>query len=289
MADETPPPPRIQSPLDDVNDDFHGAYDTARGVAEEAVPVLILLGDSLVAHVRGRRNEVLVTPRRVHAIKSVAHAPVALFAALYLTGDKPLDDATRRRLHALREHAAASLETLTTDVGDAEALGVARPLLESTLALIEQAVADGRASRSSLTAFARCCGPALLRLTDLATGIQLDALHESVEEILAAMTPAERAAFEVVVAGAHQARERSLAMQYFARRLGEEPHQEVRVAYAESLTDEPAALALVGTRRLDRAIAGAFFGDERRLQRDLLGDAAAARLRASAIQTPPGP
>ncbi len=37
-------------------------------------------------------------------------------------------------------------------------------------------------------------------------------------------------------------------------------------------------MALVGKRRFDRAIATAFFGDATRLQRDVLGDAAASLL-----------
>jgi hypothetical protein len=40
---------------------------------------------------------------------------------------------------------------------------------------------------------------------------------------------------------------------------------------------------LVGTRRLDRAIASAFFGDPKRLQRDVLGDAAKSALERIAL------
>ncbi|HEU4535405.1 MAG TPA: hypothetical protein VFS00_14855, partial [Polyangiaceae bacterium] len=72
---------------------------------------------------------------------------------------------------------------------------------------------------------------------------------------------------------------RSLAMQYFQKLLGEAPGEERHVTYAEGVSDEAGALALAGTRRLDRAIAGAFFGEPRRLQRDVLGDAARERLR----------
>jgi hypothetical protein len=39
------------------------------------------------------------------------------------------------------------------------------------------------------------------------------------------------------------------------------------------------ALALVGTRRLDRRVAAAFFGDPSRLQRDVLGDSVRERLK----------
>lgn len=285
MPAETRAWPHIESPLDDVNDDFHGAYDTARAVAEEAAPVLVLIDDRLVVYRRGERAEHVITPRLYHAIKSASHAPLALYSLLYLLGDRPLDPETARRLSGLREHTLASLAALANDVPHGPALDDLRLILDSTLARIEHALRTGQASRSALSAFARDSGPPLLRVIDHATGVQLGALHARVEQVLAEMTPAERGALQVVVAGAHQARERSVAMQYFRKRLREPAHTEERVAYAENAADEKAALALVGTRRFDRALAGAFFGDERRLQRDVLGDAAAARL--SRLELPP--
>lgn len=63
-------------------------------------------------------------------------------------------------------------------------------------------------------------------------------------------------------------------MQYFQRRFGESEGDDDRVTYGENVSDEAEAIALVGTRRLDFELARAFFGDERRLQRDVLGDAA---------------
>lgn len=285
MSNEAPRWPRIESPLDNVNADFHESYDSARSAAEAAAPVLVFIDDALVVFLRGERRAIPVTPRLYHAIKSASHVPLALYSMLYLLGDRALDAATVRRLIALREHTEVSLAALASDITDAGVRADLQPLLASTLALIERTLADRRAFRSSITTFARRCGPALLRLIDRATGVQLDALHACVEEVLAAMTPAETSRLQVVVAGPHQARERSVAMQYFRKRLHEPARTEDRVAYAENAADEQAALMLVGTRRFDRALAGAFFGDERRMQRDLLGDAAAARL--SAITFPP--
>lgn len=280
MPSDPPPWPRIDSALDDVNEDFHAAYDTARSVAEASVPVLVFIDDALVVYRRGERRSFPVTPRLYHAIKSAAHAPLALYSALHLQGGRALDSEAVQRLTALREHAAASHRALAEDIPPAEALDESRRLLASTLAFIERTLAEGRASHHAVATFARSCGPALVRLIDHATGVQLDALHARVEEVLAELSSAETAALQVVVAGPHQARERSVAMQYFRKRLREPAHTEERVAYAENATDEQAALTLVGTRRFDRAVAGAFFGDEHRLQRDLLGDAAAARLSA---------
>lgn len=280
MSAGPPTWPRIDGALDDVNEDFHSAYDTVRSAASTDPPVLIFLGDSLIVHLRGQRREQTVTPRLYHAIKAASHAPLALYSALYprALADERLDEEALRRLDAIRAHTRASQESLAVDVPHSGAQAELRSILHATLASLEQVAAAGSISHAALDAFAGSCGPALLRLMDHATGIQLDALHAAVESTLANMSAAEKEALQVVVAGAHQARERSLAMQYFRKRFHEPAGAEERVAYAENAGNEAAALALVGTRRFDRAIASAFFGDERRLQRDLLGDAAAARL-----------
>jgi hypothetical protein len=97
------------------------------------------------------------------------------------------------------------------------------------------------------------------------------------------LSPEERGALHVVVAGDHQARVRSLPMQYFKKLLGEPASEERRVTYAEGVRDERAAFELVGAQRLDRCMARAFFGEEKRLQRDILGDAAAQELAGLAL------
>jgi hypothetical protein len=290
MPDQAPPWPPIGGPLDDINGEFHGSYDAARAVAEDAAPVLIVLGDTLSLHRGAAREEVVIQPRLFHALKSVCHAPLAVYAALYLAGDRPLAPAATSALQRARDHVRAALATLTIDIVDPEALADAAPLLTSTLAFVERTLAAGRTSRPDLAAFAGACGPALLRLTDRATALELAALHAGVEKLLAPLTAAEHDALQVVVAGSHQARERSLAMQYFQKRLHEPDRADERVTYAENAADEHAALMLVGTRRLDRAIAGAFFGDPKRLQRDVFGDSAAARLATwDAGATDPAP
>jgi hypothetical protein len=285
---EPPPWPQVGGPLDEVNAAFHTAYDGAREEAEEDAALLVLLGDVLVVQRGEARHERPVTPPLYHALKSVSHAPAALFALLHPLGDGPLDSRTRERLAALGARTRAALGTLARDAaGDAEAQAAMRALLEATGAEVERTLGNGRASREALGAYARTTGPALLALVDHATRVQLAALHAAVEEALAPMTDAERGGLQVVVAGAHQARERSLGMLYFQKRLGEEAGREERVAYAENVTDADQAVALVGTRRLDRAIARAFFGDARRLQRDVLGDAAAAHLSRMSLPGPP--
>jgi len=242
----------VGGPLDDVNDTFHAAYDAAREKAEDAGPILIVLSDELVRYRAGARRAFAIGPKRFHEVKSVAHAPVAIYA------------------HAIDRAALRDRLRATDDPDETVAAVVA-----GTLAFLD----DDLAGRSpSLERFAQAMGPALLRLTELATKLQLEALAASTDAALADLTAEENAALRVVVTGDHQARARSLAMQYFRKRLAEPAGVEHRVLYGEAVATEDEARALVGKNRLDRRIARAFFGDETRLQRDILGDAAAAEL-----------
>ena len=247
---------------------------TARAHAEVAGPVLVVLSDVLVlVRPGGLRHEASLTLPVFHTLKSLAHAPVGLFTRLAVPSANGGDAAVL--VDAL---ARAALEV--EGVLEAADLAVVQDLLARCRGLLASEI-----SRARLDAFARAVGPAVLRLTELATRAQIEALHARVTELVAVLPREDVARLEVIVTGVHQARARSFAMQYFQARLREREGVEARVTYGEGIASEAEAVALVGTRRLDRAIATAFFGDERRLQRDVLGDAAAACL--ASMRLPP--
>jgi hypothetical protein len=263
-----------------VNEQFHEAYDGAKRQAEHECPVFVLLADTLVVFLRGARTEYRHTPDVFHCLKAVAHVPVAIYAELRrIEGDR--SDAHRERLEALLQRTRSSQSKLQEEGArlglTPETARDVRTTLESSLELLERALSSSPVSGRD--AFAHANGPVLLRLMHEATRLQLESLHTCVERALEPLTAAEREELYVVVTGDHQARSRSFAMQYFKQRLREPDHTEERVAYAEGVTDEHEAFELVGTRRLDHWVAAAFFGDRKRLQRDLLGDSAAELLR----------
>lgn len=262
MPSEPPPWTQSGGPLDAVNDAFHASYERACADEEHAAPVLIFLGEQLILHRGGSRREARITTPAWLAVRSAAHTPIAIFSLL----------SKATRLEELRRRLESALHALPRELSDAEALPDVHALLTATLRWLEHP--------ADFESFARSRGPDLLRLTDHATRLQLASLHARVEELLADFSPAELARLQVVVAGAHQARDRSLGMQYFRKRLNEPESEEDRVAYAENAADEKAALALVGIRKFDGAIATAFFGDPKRLQRDVLGDSVEKRLAA---------
>jgi hypothetical protein len=261
--------------LDAANESFHEAYAGARGRAEEQAPVFVVLPGLLVLFRGADRREARSTSRAFHLLKAAAHAPIGVYALLC----KPTAKVSDARVLALRARLHASLTTQRGELEHAfsdepEALSDLRVTLERSLHFID-ALDDARPQ--ALHVFAAEMGPLLQTLIGHATRIELATLHACVEELAAALSPDERRALQVVVTGDHQARARNLGMQYFQARLG--VAAEAQVVYAEGITEEAEALALVGSRRLDAVLARAFFGDAKRLQRDVLGDAVRDRLR----------
>jgi hypothetical protein len=256
----------------EANEVFHESYDRACGQAEDC-PIFVVLADRLVVFRGKERRDRPLAVSAYHAIKTAAHVPIAVFAIASRRVDQPLDAATKTALGSLRGAGRPSSEGVEEAAARDMALAIDR-----ANAYVDGLLAEEAVPSPGLRAFASSAGPILLRLTEHATRVQLASLDAAVETELASMRPDERFHLQAVVTGDHQARVRSLAMQYFQKRFGEKPGEENRVTYAEGVTDAEEAMALVGKRRFDRAIATAFFGDATRLQRDVLGDAAASLL-----------
>jgi hypothetical protein len=259
--------PRLGGVLDPINEQFHDDYALARDLAELDGPVLVLLGDELTLLRENDREPRVFTfsPRVFHVLKVISHVPVAAFTLARL-GARAKGGVAR-----LRKHTATMLDRLTDDVTNTDVQAECREVLVASATFLDE-LANGAAVDG--VAFARAMGSYLLSLLDHATRDQLAALDAAFEAVLAVLDEGERTALHVVVAGVHQARERSLGMQYFERRFDEPNDVDVRVTYAEAVTTVQEAVKLIGTHRFDEVLADAFFGDRRRLQRDLLGDAA---------------
>jgi hypothetical protein len=258
---------------------FHRAYDAVRQDAAHHTPALVLLKGQIFFRDGTQRAEFTATAPASHLLKAAAHAPLGVYALLLPQVDAELPSALKARL----SESSSTLEQAERDLDrHGRRDGLSEPackdsieVLRLTREFVAQMLSQARLEADSLARFAQTIGPLLLRLTEYATELELSALHAATEAALQYMTPDQRASFEVVVAGAHQARDRSLALQYFEKRFGEAAGEERRVTYAESISGPAEARELIGTRRLDRDIAAAFFGNPARLQRDVLGDAAA--------------
>jgi len=255
------------SALDAGNEVFHETYDGARNRVRHQVPILVVFPTDLILHSHDGRRAVGYCQPSFTRAKSAAHIAVALFA---LTGEEANPAEFRASLDGLIRHISAALAAASTS--DCRLSEEVHALLERCLQYASSARVSppGEGTRAE---FASDAGPRVLSITERATCEQIAGLHAAVEELFSKLSAREQGELQVVVVGDHQARVRSLGMQYFKRRL-HEGEADQRVTYGENVGDEQEAISLVATRLLDQRIALAFFGDEHRLQRDVLGDAA---------------
>jgi len=246
-------------PLADLNRVARTAYAEARDRAlANAGPVLIV-GPAHITLLQGAsRTELELVPAIYQDLKSIAHLALGLHSIYF---ESPGDPA---RLAGLRAAASRALEGL----GDR---GFTSAQIDRQREIIRLSLAVGGAR--DLPAYERAVAPLLLANALDAASAEIADLDAALAAARGALGPEGFARLHVIVVGAHMAREGEIAMQYFEKLLGEK--EGLRLVFAEGLWDERSELQLLATHRLDASVGQGFFGDPRRLHRDLLSDAAA--------------
>src|SRR4029077_1866303 len=130
-----------------------------------------------------------------------------------------------------------------------------------------------KTSAEELRTFTREMGKQITPLVDEIARLQIDTLDAAVQALRKELSDEEWQRLKVVVMGSAMPRQQQIVVQYFAKLLGE-PGEGPRIIYAGGLWTEGPALDLLGKHLLDGAIGRDFFGDDRRMMRDLLADAA---------------
>jgi hypothetical protein len=284
-------------PLAALNQLFRDAYAARRdGVLAHLGPVILQIEDLLILRHRGQRFEGPARTRRYHELKALTHLPLA-FHVLLAGHTGVLEEGLRGQLTTLRglaHRVAAGLEGRGLAP---EVLTRQRRILDACLAFLDEVLARGSLAPGALSALIHAQTPDLLRNAEDAARDQIETMHATVEAWKQRMTPEERAQLRAVVAVSHMSRPGNVALQYFSVTLGEtwegrfdqedlDPGK--RVLAAETAFDEPTALGLLATHLLDARVAHRFFGEEDRMQRDLLGDAA-ERILARMFHREPDP
>ncbi len=266
-------------PLEQLNARFRATYKAARAdVLAHAGPVLIADFNRLVL-VRGKeRQEVTLDFRRYDQLKMAAHVPFGLYLELAGQPEGPLEPAVRERLFDWRLLIARADEALPKYGFDEPQRQRQREILKKSLAYVDAVLAAGQFVPRGAKEFTRGVEPLLRQNVYDAARVQIDLYHAQVLRWKEAMPPEEWARLHVIVMGSQMPRKENIAVQYFAKWLGE-PGEGRRLVYAEAIYDDDKAMSLLGTHLLDRRAAEAFFADPQRLDRDLLADGAAAYLK----------
>jgi hypothetical protein len=149
--------------------------------------------------------------------------------------------------------------------------------------LVDRVLAEGVINFERLQEHIRALASHALETAQLAVCTELEQLHALLGRWRNDLGEKRWAGVYVVICGAHQPRYREAACQYFSRLLhqpeGSAAEREDRLVYAEGLCDVDSALDLLARHIVDQRASNLLFGDRRRLQEDLLADAASTEVR----------
>jgi hypothetical protein len=150
-------------------------------------------------------------------------------------------------------------------------------------ALVDRVLAEGVVDFDRVQEHVRALASHAFEAAQLAMCIELEQLHALLGRWRNDLGERRWAGLYVVICGAHQPRYREAACQYFGQLLhkaeASAAEREDRLVYGEGLTDIDAALDLLARHIVDQRASNILFGDRRRLQEDLLADAAATEVR----------
>ena len=248
--------PAPSDPFAELNRAARAAYAEARERAlANAGPVLIVGPERITLLHAGTHSEFELRPAQYQDLKAVAHFALGLHALHFHAAPDPA------RVAELRAMAVRGLDALG-------GRGLTAAQIERQREIVRLALAPDGAQ-----GWERAVAPLLLANALDTARAEIADLDAAVGGVRRALGPGEFARLHVIVVGAHMARQGEIAMQYFEKLLGE--REGLRLVFAEGLWDEPSELQLLATHLLDASVGQGFFGDARRLHRDLLADAAA--------------
>jgi len=289
LAEARDLPPR-NGPFSAFNIGFHETYtrlvEQVLAQLGESVPVVVLIGDDATLLCDGGEQREEVIPARYHELKALAHLAFGVQLTLMANGSGHLTELTANELHEkraqIRDAQAAANSTSSTPTVTIPPKAPAE-LLCRARTLVDRVLSEGVVDFERLHEHVRALASHALETAQLAVCIELEQLHALLGRWRNDLGEGRWAGLYVVICGAHQPRYREAACQYFGRLLhqpeGYGAEREDRLVYGEGLCDVNAALDLLARHIVDQRASNLLFGDRRRLQEDLLADAANAEMR----------
>ena len=289
LADSRNIPPRNE-PFAAINFSFHEVYtrlvEQVLAHLGDSVPVIVLIGDDATLLRDGGEQREQIIPARYHELKALGHLAFGVQLTLMANGTGHLADVTAKELHEKRAQihdVQAIINSSPASACGSRTTNAPAELLCRARMLVDRVLAEGIIDFERLQEHIRALASHALEIAQLAVCIELEQLHELLSRWRNDLGERRWAGMYVVICGAHQPRYREAACQYFGRLLHQAEssaaEREDRLVYAEGLCDIGAALDLLARHIVDQRASNLLFGDRRRLQEDLLADAASAEVR----------
>src|SRR5262245_27293593 len=226
-----------------VNQQARALYAGARErVVARSGPVVLYNGDELVLRYGSVRLVRPVVPVLYHDLKAVGHLVMSLDAMLGTHGDGELDAQLKLELRRHRDLVETTKKAIRNRRLSKEQDDRQQALLDGLATYLDGVLREGKAEGKQRVALMRKLRPVLDANNADAVRSQLDLLHREMLGLKEKLTEADWKRLRVIIQASQQPRKDNVAVQYFARLLGE-AGEGLRLVYAESIYDEAKALA----------------------------------------------
>ena len=277
-------------PFAGINIAFHQTYtrlvEQVLAQLGDSVPVVVLIGDDAILLCDGGEQREQVIPPQYHELKALGHLAFGAQLTLMANGSGRLTELTASELHEKRaqiREIQAIINASPSGASSSLKMRAPEELLCRARELIDRVLAEGVVDLERLENHIRGLATHALETAQLAVCIELEQVHALLARWRNDLGERRWAGMYVVICGAHQPRYREATCQYFGRLLheaeGSAAEREDRLVYAEGLCDVDAALDLLARHIVDQRASSLLFGDRRRLQEDLLAEAASTEVR----------
>lgn len=279
---QTLPPAVPAGPLGDMDGEFLTQYTaTTKRIIQGNPPYVEILGSSLILHHAGQTDRQRVLPTIYHSLKDVTHVPFTVYLELAPMVSLQISDTQIGQLQHLTTEIVAAEKALATGEFSQEQLSRQKQILEASNALLQTVIADKHIDREKLDGFAHSVAPLMLRNADEAGCHAVQGTHAQMMKWKTSLSGDEWSHLIAVNKGAHQARYRNAATQYFQWLFqGSSPSwgypgESTRLFYVESLPKDQTGADSLAAILLDADASRTFFKSEWRLSEDILSDGAA--------------
>ncbi|WP_183458755.1 hypothetical protein [Microbulbifer rhizosphaerae] len=260
---------------------------TQRMVGEMQSPVILAMfngvGGKYILRRHGREVAVEPVPELYQQMKSVSHTIVGVYEIVSPYFDSPEDGNWRPKLTEFNQMLKDGLATLDQVGMPSEVEQHCRTILEGGIKFTGNALKTGTFSADDYSAYTKSVWPSIAANIQLAGKLQVDHFEDLITKWRKEMGEEEWSRLYAIVGTAWAMRRENVHFQILAQMMGREAVND-RLILAESIPDvsEDQLLMLLGRIINDRGLATLVFGDEYRMDVELIGEATRAETEKKA-------
>lgn len=264
-------PPSLQTLNKQVLENYSQARQQLLPTLE---PFILVLGSKMILFNEGKQQEVVIIPDTFTKLKIFAHIPLGLYA-FYATRN---DAAVFTKLQDFRQSIIAVSNNIN-QLGLTQAqIKRQQHIIKLSLTLINKTISDKTFNKDDFQQYFNQVKPLFAVNVREASAAQIDTMQREMNQWRKQLSKQQWQRLIVFVAGGKMPRKQSLVVQFFSHLLNTRVGG-WRLVYAEGVKTKTQLLQVLGTYYLDTQLSEMVFHNKLRMHRDLLADAAKAKLK----------